>query len=66
MVVDDSGRIRYRGRIDDQFFDLGRRRQVVRSHDLQDAIAAVLAGEAVQEPETEAIGCTLPDFGPGN
>jgi hypothetical protein len=65
LVVDDSGQIRYRGRIDDQFFDLGRRRQVVRSRDLRDAIAAVLAGEAVRDPVTEAIGCTLPDFGPG-
>ncbi|WP_158633367.1 redoxin domain-containing protein [Tautonia sociabilis] len=64
IVVDDRGRIRYRGRIDDQFFDLGRRRQIVRSHDLKDAIAAVLAGEAIAEPRTEAIGCSLPDFGP--
>ncbi|QDV32715.1 redoxin family protein [Tautonia plasticadhaerens] len=65
VVVDDAGRIRYRGRIDDQFFDLGRRRQVVRSHDLKDAIAALLGGEEVRAPRTEAIGCTLPDFGPG-
>lgn len=63
VVIDDQSEVRYLGRINDQFYDLGRRRQIVRSDDLCDAIAAVLAGEPVREPRTEAIGCTLPDFG---
>jgi hypothetical protein len=63
VVIDDHGVVRYLGRINDQFYDLGRRRQVVRSEDLLDAISAVLSGDPVREPRTEAIGCTLPDFG---
>jgi thiol-disulfide isomerase/thioredoxin len=62
VVLDDHGAVQYQGRINDQFYDLGRRRQVVRSEDLLDAIAAVLAGDPVRTPRTEAIGCTLPDF----
>lgn len=63
VVIDDSGSVRYLGRINDQFYDLGRRRQVVRSDDLREAISAVLEGEPVRNPRTEAIGCSLPDFG---
>lgn len=63
VLIDDRGRVRYQGRINDQYYALGRRRQVLRTSDLGDAIAAVLAGEEVREPRTEAIGCTLPDFG---
>ncbi|WP_169976958.1 redoxin family protein [Tautonia rosea] len=63
VVIDDQGSVRYLGRINDQFYDLGRRRQIVRSEDLLDAISSVLAGNPVREPRTEAIGCTLPDFG---
>lgn len=63
VVIDDSGSVRYLGRINDQFYDLGRRRQVVRSDDLKDALSSVLEGEPVRQPRTEAIGCSLPDFG---
>lgn len=63
VVLDDSAQVRYLGRINDQFYDLGRRRQIVRSDDLRDALSAVLEGKPVREPRTEAIGCTLPDFG---
>ncbi|MEW4570482.1 redoxin family protein [Tautonia sp. JC769] len=63
VVLDDQGVVRYLGRINDRFYDLGRRRQIVRSEDLLDAISAVLSGDPVREPRTEAIGCTLPDFG---
>lgn len=66
IVIDDQGTVRYQGRIDDQFHDLGRRRQIVRSEDLIDAMTAILAGDPVRSPRTEAIGCTLPDFGEGS
>ncbi len=50
----------YRGRIDNQYAGLGKRRTVVTSHDLRDALEAILAGKPVPEPRTEAVGCPIP------
>ena len=61
VVVDRAGTIRYRGRIDNLYAALGKRRQQVTSHDLRDALDAVLAGRKVESPETEALGCYITD-----
>jgi hypothetical protein len=58
-VLDRSGTIRYRGRIDDLYVDLGRRRAAVTAHDLRDALDAVLAGRTVVQPRTPALGCYI-------
>jgi hypothetical protein len=60
-VFDTAGKLRYHGRIDDRWVDIGRARQAARSHDLENAIAAVVAGKPVTNPETRAIGCSLAD-----
>ena len=60
VVVDKSGATRYRGRVDNKYVSLGTARQVVTSHDLRDAIEAVLAGRPVPHPKTEAVGCFIP------
>jgi hypothetical protein len=60
-VVDRAGAIRYRGRIDNAYADLGKPRQQVTSHDLRDALDAVIAGRPVPNPETEALGCFIVD-----
>src|SRR5262249_31458516 len=49
----------YRGRIDDGWSARLRRSLQVRSHDLQDALEAVLAGKAVKVAETKAPGCPI-------
>lgn len=59
-VFSPQGELLYRGRIDNQYAGLGQRRATVNSHDLRDACAAVLAGQPVKEPRTEAIGCFIP------
>ncbi len=59
VVVDRHGAIRYRGRIDNLYAALGRPRQVITAHDLQDALNAIVAGKAVVAPETQAIGCYI-------
>lgn len=51
---------RYRGRIDDRVIDYGKSRDVASQHDLQEAIAAVLAGRDVPVPVTAVIGCPIP------
>ena len=61
VVVDRAGAIRYRGRIDNAYADLGKPRQHVTSHDLRTSLDAVLAGRSVPAPETEALGCYITD-----
>jgi thiol-disulfide isomerase/thioredoxin len=61
IVVNRDGEIRYRGRIDNLYAALGKTRQQVTSHDLRDALDAVLAGRPVPHPETEPIGCFITD-----
>lgn len=61
-VFDKAGRLMYHGRIDDRWVDVGKSRPAPRTHDLENAIAAVLAGKAVAQPETPAIGCSLADI----
>src|SRR5262245_7833867 len=58
-VVDRGGAIRYRGRIDDVYVALGRRRAAAKAHDLRDALDAVVSGRPVARPRTEALGCYI-------
>ncbi len=57
FVIDTQGKVVYRGRIDDLFAAVGRRRPQATSHDWQQAVDAVLAGQAPQVAETEPVGC---------
>jgi hypothetical protein len=59
VVVDRRGTVVYRGRIDNFYAALGRPRQVVTAHDLQDALNAVVDGRPVARAETEAVGCYI-------
>ena len=59
VVIDAAGAARYRGRIDNLFVGLGRRRAAATVHDLRDAIAALLAGRPIARPRTEAFGCYI-------
>lgn len=61
VVLTDAG-IAYRGRIDNLWGDLGKRRPRPTRHDLRDALDAVLDGRSVEVSRTEAIGCDIPDF----
>lgn len=58
FVLDQQRAIRYRGRIDDQF-GVGVQRQAAAQHDLAAAVDAVLAGQPVAVPQTEAPGCLI-------
>jgi hypothetical protein len=61
-VFNSAGRLIYHGRIDDRWIDAGKSRPAPRTHDLERAIAATLAGKPVAVPETRAIGCYLADI----
>ena len=60
VVLDASGTIRYTGRIDDQYAARGKRNATAASHDLRDAVAAVLDDRPVANPKVEAVGCPVP------
>ena len=60
VVIAPNETIAYRGRIDDSYIALGKKRRVVTEFNLRDALDAVLAGKPVPKPETQAIGCYIP------
>lgn len=49
----------YRGRIDDRYVDLGSERPRALRHDLENAIASVLANKSVPQPGGPPVGCTI-------
>lgn len=57
-----NGRLVYHGRIDDRFVDFGVDRPTPTTRDLDEALAAVLAGKSVPHPVTQAVGCYIADF----
>jgi hypothetical protein len=62
VVYDGRGVMTYRGRIDDRYSAVGIEKAMATRHDLQDAIAATLAGKSVREKTTQAVGCYIADF----
>ena len=61
FVIDAENKIRYHGRIDDQFVARRKRNANPSGSELKDAIVAVLSGKAVTTEYVEAIGCPLPE-----
>ena len=60
--VISAGGVAYRGRIDDLFADLGKKRRQARNLDLRNALDAVLAGKPVPHPRRDAVGCYIPEL----
>jgi thiol-disulfide isomerase/thioredoxin len=59
VVLDAAGRVRYRGRIDDQYQPGMKARAAPSRADLAEAAREVLAGRPVTVPRTRATGCPL-------
>jgi hypothetical protein len=59
VIVDATGAIKYRGRIDNRYAALGKPRPQATTHDLIDALDATLAGRPVAALETQAVGCAI-------
>jgi peroxiredoxin/mono/diheme cytochrome c family protein len=62
FVLDKDRVVRYRGRIDDQYgfaAGVGYQRPAPKRNDLAEAVNELLAGKAVSEPTTQAIGCHI-------
>jgi peroxiredoxin len=63
-ILTTEGKIAYRGRIDDRYVELGKRRIAPTRRDVREALTALLGGQPVKEPRTQAIGCPVPDIVP--
>jgi len=62
VAVMKGASVLYRGRIDNRNVELGRERPKPTTHDLEDALNAVIAGQPVIQRQTQAIGCFLPEL----
>jgi thiol-disulfide isomerase/thioredoxin len=62
-VIGASGKVLYRGRIDNVYASLGKRRPAATEKDVRKALDEVLSGKPVSTPETKAIGCYIPPVG---
>ncbi len=61
-VTTALGKVAYRGRIDDQWGDLQKKKPAPTRRELRQALESVLAGKSVSMPRTKAIGCDLPEL----
>ena len=59
-VIGPSGQVLYRGRIDNVYASLGKRRPEATEMDLRKALEETLSGKPVSTPVTKAIGCYIP------
>lgn len=55
LFIVAGGKIAYEGRIDDNWKDPA----AAKSHDLRDALSAVLSGQAIPRPNTPPMGCSI-------
>lgn len=51
--------ILYRGRIDNTYFRVGKRRTITTTSELADALLAISENRAITVKETEAVGCLI-------
>jgi peroxiredoxin len=61
-VFSPTGRMVYRGRIDDRYLALGKARPSPTTRDLEQVLEAILEGKLVTSKTTVAIGCFIPDL----
>ncbi|MCS7021052.1 MAG: redoxin family protein [Gemmataceae bacterium] len=58
-VLSPTGELLYLGRINDLYSDFGKRRLQPTTHDLKNALDAILSGKSVPVARTKAIGCYI-------
>lgn len=56
---ENSKEILYKGRIDDTYYRIGKKRTVTTTAELEDALKAIIAGKPVLIKETEPVGCFI-------
>ena len=59
FVLDNSGNKLYEGRIDDWYYSPGKKRTIIRSNDLDNAIKNYLENKPIDPKKTTPIGCII-------
>ncbi len=59
VVRNNTGAVLYRGKIDNSFISLGKRRRVVNEHYLKDVLAQITSGKKVMVQQTKPVGCFI-------
>lgn len=59
FVEGKPGVILYSGRIDDSFYAIGKRRNSITTHELEDALIQITLKQKVKQPRTQAVGCII-------
>lgn len=60
VILGPAGQQLYRGRVDNRFIEPGKTRYQPTENDLDEALAAILQGNAAPHPVTRTIGCAIP------
>jgi peroxiredoxin len=60
VILSADGKVLYRGRIDDRYISLGKKRAEPTTRDTEDALALIVSGKTPTVAETEVIGCLIP------
>ena len=59
FLIDPNGLVRYRGRVNDLYYALGKHRAKPSEQDLALAVEQAMAGQPIEPNETDAIGCPI-------
>lgn len=59
FITDAANHVIYKGRIDNAFAALGKRRRVVTDHNLKDILTKLQSGAEIKYSEVESIGCYI-------
>ncbi|MCC5805857.1 MAG: redoxin domain-containing protein [Opitutales bacterium] len=61
VIVDRSGKVHYRGSVDDRFGGFGQSRPAPTRRDLEEAMEALAAGDAPRAADEPGFGCPIPE-----
>ena len=59
IITNENGKILYKGRINDSYLDVGKRRHIYSNNDLLDALKLLEGGNDVPKPWKNAVGCLI-------
>jgi hypothetical protein len=59
FLIDPNGQVRYRGRVNDLYYALGKHRAKPKRQDLALAVEQAMDGQAVDPKRKDAIGCPI-------
>ena len=59
FVISESTEVKYRGRIDDWMYAVGKKRTVITHHELEDALVAITGHKKIPVDKTQPVGCLI-------